>query len=59
MYTRVQGLTISAVILAYGIVGAIAQERMTPQLDQPQMESHPTSQEGAGTMGQGRLMGVA
>jgi Ca2+-binding EF-hand superfamily protein len=51
MYTRVLGLTISALILAYGIVGAIAQERMTPQPDQPQMESHPTSQEGASTMG--------
>jgi hypothetical protein len=27
MYTRVLGLTISALILAYGAVGAIAQDR--------------------------------
>ena len=57
MYTRVLGLTISALILAYGIVGAIAQDRMTPQPDQQQMQSHPTGQEGASTMGQGGIMG--
>ena len=34
------GLTMSALILAYGAVGAIAQERMTPQPDQ-----QPTSRE--------------
>jgi EF hand len=56
MYTRVLGLTISALILAYGAVGAIAQEK-TQQPDQQQMQSHPTGQEGAGTMGQGGMMG--
>jgi hypothetical protein len=51
MYTRVLGLTILALILAYGATGAIAQDRMTPQPDQQQMQSHPTGQEGAGSMG--------
>jgi len=54
MYTRVLGLTISALILAYGAVGAIAQDRMT-QPDQQQMQSHPMGQEDAGTMGHGRM----
>ena len=54
MYTRVLGLTISALILAYGAVGAIAQDRMTQQPDQQQMQSHPMGQEDAGTMGQGQ-----
>ena len=57
MYTRVLGLTISALILAYGMVGAIAQDRMTPQPDQQQMQSHPTSEEGTSTMGPGGMMG--
>ena len=57
MYTRVLGLTISALILAYGIVGAIAQDRMTPQPDQQQTQSHPAGQGGASTMGQGGMMG--
>jgi hypothetical protein len=57
MYTRVLGLTISALILGHGIVGAIAQDRMRPQPDQQQMQSHPTGQEGASTMGQGDMMG--
>ena len=57
MCTRILGLTISALILACGIVGAIAQDRMTPQPDQQQMQSHPTGQEGASTMGQGGMMG--
>ena len=57
MYTRVLGLTISALILAYGAVGAIAQDRMTQQPDQQQMQSHPIGQEDAGTMGQGGMMG--
>ena len=57
MYTRVFGLTISALILAYGPVGAIAQDRMTQQPDQQQMQSHPMGQEDAGTMGQGGMMG--
>src|SRR4051794_3550322 len=52
MCKRVLGLTISALILAYG-PGAIAQEQMTQQPDQQQMQSHPMGQEDAGTMGQG------
>lgn len=54
MYTRVLGLT--ALILAYGAVGAIAQDRKTQQPDQQQMQSHPMGQEDAG-MGQGGMMG--
>ena len=57
MYTRVLGLTISALILAYGAVGAIAQDRMTPQPDQQHTQSHPMGQEGAGTITQGGMMG--
>jgi hypothetical protein len=57
MYTRILGLTISALILAYGAVGAVAQERMMPQPDQKQAQSHPMGQEGSGTMGQGGMMG--
>jgi Ca2+-binding EF-hand superfamily protein len=57
MYTRVLGLTVSALILGYSAVGAIAQDRMTPQPDQQQMQSHPMGQEGAGTTGQGGMMG--
>ena len=56
MYTRVLGTTMSALILAYGVVGAIAQDRMAPQPDQQQMQSHPMGQEGASTMGQGGMM---
>ena len=50
MYTRVLGVTISALILAYGAVGAIAQDRMRPQPDQQQTQSHPMGQEGTGRM---------
>ena len=57
MYTRVLGLTISALVLAYGTVGAIAQDRMTQQPDQQQMQSHPMGHEDAGTMGHGSMMG--
>jgi hypothetical protein len=57
MYTRVLGVTISALILAYGAVGAIAQDRMRPQPDQQQTQSHPTGQEGTGRMGQGSMTG--
>jgi hypothetical protein len=57
MYTRVLGLTISALILAYGAASAIAQDRMMPQPDRQQTQSHPTGQEGTGTMGQGNMMG--
>lgn len=57
MYRRVQGLTISALMLAYGAVGAIAQDRMTSQPDQQQAQSHPMGHEGAGTMEHGGMMG--
>jgi hypothetical protein len=57
MYTRVLGLTTSALIVAYGAVGAIAQDRMTSQPDQQQAQSHPMGHEGAGTMEHGGMMG--
>src|SRR5262249_37597933 len=57
MFARVLGLTISALILAYGVVCATAQDRMTPQPVQQQTESQPQSQEGAGMMGHGGEMG--
>jgi len=57
MYTRALGLTLPAVILAYGAVGAIAQDRMTAQPNQQQVQSHPMGQEGASPMGQGGMMG--
>lgn len=56
MYGRILGLTTSALILAYGTVGASAQSQMTPQPDQQQMQSHPMGREGAG-MGRGSMMG--
>jgi hypothetical protein len=56
MYERVLGLTISAVILAYGAVGALAQDRMMPQPVQQQAQSQPTGQEGSGMMGHGGMM---
>ncbi|WP_454624717.1 EF-hand domain-containing protein [Bradyrhizobium cenepequi] len=57
MGARVLGPTIFALILAYGTVGAIAQDRMTPQPDQEQAQPHHTGQEGGGTIGQGGMMG--
>ena len=55
MYTRVLGLTMSALILAYGAVGAIAQERLMPRPDQQQTQSDPAGVEGTGTIGQGMM----
>ena len=57
MYSRILALTTSALILAYGTVGAFAQNEMTPEPDQQQMQSHPMGQEGAGMMGHGSMMG--
>ena len=58
MYARVLGLTISAVILACGAVGALEQERAMPPPVQQQAQSQPqsTGQEGSGMMGQGGMM---
>ena len=54
MYTRALGLATSAlIILAYGTIGAMAQDQMTPQPKQQQTESQPMGQEGVGTIGQG------
>ncbi|MEH2513658.1 hypothetical protein V1291_005012 [Nitrobacteraceae bacterium AZCC 1564] len=54
MGTRILGITVSALILAYGVVGATAQERMTPQTGQQQMQSEQEEdEEGGSTTGQG------
>ena len=55
MHTRVLALTMSALILAYGASGAIAQDQMTPP-DQQQWQSHPM---GHDMMGHGMMGGVA
>ena len=56
MYTRVLVLTMSALVLAYGASGAIAQDRTTPQPDQQQMQPHPMGEEGTGgMMGRGMI----
>jgi hypothetical protein len=57
MYNRILGLAISTLVLAYGTVDAFAQNQMTPQPDQQQMQSHPMGQEGAGMMGRGNMGG--
>ena len=57
MYARVLGLTISAVILACGAVGALAQDRMMPQPVQQQAQAQPAGQEGSGMMGHGMMGG--
>ena len=56
MFSRVLGLTISALILAYGTVGATAQDRMMPQPVQQQGQSQPAGREGSGMMGRGGMM---
>jgi hypothetical protein len=57
MYTRVLGVTVSALVLAYGAVGALAQDQMPLQPDQQQAQFHPMGKEGAGTMEHGGTMG--
>ena len=57
MYTRVLGLTISALILASGAVGAFAQDRMMPQPVQQLAQAQPTGQEGSGMMRHGMMGG--
>ena len=56
MYTRVLGLTISALILAYGAVGAMAQDQATPKSDQQHWQSYPMGHEETGTTEQGGMM---
>ena len=56
MYNRILGLAISTLV-AYGTVGAFAQNQMTPQPDQQQMQPYPMGQESAGMMGHGNMMG--
>jgi hypothetical protein len=58
MYKHVLGLTTSALILAYGAAGAVAQERMTPPPGQEHVQSHPTDHGGADLTGQGGMMGM-
>ena len=55
MYARVLELTISAVMLTYGAVGALAQDRMMPPPVQQQAQAQPTGQEGSGMMGGGAM----
>ena len=57
MYARVLELTISAVMLTYGAVGALAQERAMPPPVQQQAQAQPTGQEGSGVMGHGMMGG--
>jgi hypothetical protein len=49
--------TTSALVLACGAFGAIAQDRMTPQPDQQHTQHHPTGQERSGTSAQADMMG--
>ncbi len=56
MCTRVLGVTASALILAYGVVGAMAQERLAPQPDQQQTQSLPMGDDEDSTTGQGGMM---
>ena len=57
MYARVLELTISAVMLTYGAVGALAQDRMMPPPVQQQAQAQPTGQEGSGMMRHGMMGG--
>ena len=57
MYARVLELTISAVMLTYGAVGALAQDRMMPQPVQQLAQAQPTGQEGSGMMRHGMMGG--
>jgi EF hand len=50
MYTRVLGLTTAALILTYGALGAVAQERMPAEPSQQQMQSPSMDPGGPGPM---------
>ena len=55
MHRHILGLTTSALILACGTAGALAQTQTTPQTDQQQ--TRPIGQDGGGMMGPGSMMG--
>jgi hypothetical protein len=57
MHKRLPVLTTSALLLAYGAFGAIAQERVTPQSDPQHTQHHPAGQERAGASEQAGMMG--
>jgi hypothetical protein len=57
MYRRILGLTTSALILAYGTAGALAQAQTPNQPDQQQMQSHPMGHDGEGMTGSRSMMG--
>ena len=59
MYRHMLGLMTSALILAYGNDGALAQTQMTTQPDRQQMQSRSMGQESGSTMGHGSMMGGA
>ncbi|WP_316232613.1 EF-hand domain-containing protein [Bradyrhizobium sp. SZCCHNPS2010] len=56
MYRHILGLTTSALLLACGTAGALAQNQTTPQPGQ-QTQSSPMGQDGGGMMGPGSMMG--
>ena len=57
MYSRILGLTTSALILAYGTTGAFAQNQtIAPEPDKQLTQPHSMAQ-GAGTMGHEGMMG--
>jgi hypothetical protein len=57
MYSRILGLTTSALILAYGTTGAFAQNQTTvPEPDKQLTQSHPMDQD-AGMTGHEGMMG--
>jgi len=62
MHTRVLGLTIFALTLANGAVGAMAQDQATPKSDQQHWQSYPmghegTTEQGGMMQGGGHMMG--
>ena len=57
MHRHILGLTVSALILAFGTSGVSAQDQMH-QPDHQQMQSHPMGQDSEGMMGHG-MMGDA
>ncbi|HTO64561.1 MAG TPA: EF-hand domain-containing protein [Bradyrhizobium sp.] len=56
MHRFILRVMMSALILSFGAVGATAQDRMTLQPDQQQMQPRPMGHDGAGMPGQGGMM---